>query len=134
MLKGSCLCGGVHYEAQGPIMWMARCHCTQCRKASGAEFATNGSVKAATFRVTQGEDLLASFEWQSGAARFFCQRCGSPLFKRDAKHPDQVRLRLGCLDTDIDERPLVHVFVSDKQAWSEITDSLRQFDKAPPTA
>ena len=134
MLKGSCLCGGVHYEAQGPIMWMARCHCTQCRKASGAEFATNGSVKASTFRVTQGEQLVSSFEWRPGGVRFFCQKCGSPLFKRDLNHPDQVRLRLGCIDTDFDERPLAHVFVSEKPSWSEITDNLRQFDQAPPTS
>jgi len=132
MLKGSCLCGGVHYEAQGPILWMARCHCTQCRKASGAEFATNGSVKADTFRVTSGAELLAEYEWTPGRARVFCRRCGSPLFKRDASHPEQVRLRLGGLDTEFEERPLAHVWVSEKPAWSEIADALRQFDQAPP--
>jgi len=131
MLKGSCLCGGVHYEAEGPLIAMARCHCTQCRKASGAEFATNGSVKAETFRVTAGEELLGQYEWRPGSARVFCRRCGSPLFKRDANNPAQVRLRLGCLDTEISERPLMHVFVGEKPAWSEITDDLRQFEKAP---
>ena len=131
MLKGSCLCGGVHYEAEGPLVAMARCHCSQCRKASGAEFATNGSVKAETFRVTAGEELLGQYEWRPGAARVFCRRCGSPLFKRDANNPAQVRLRLGCLDTEISERPLLHVFVGEKPAWSEITDDLRQFEKAP---
>ncbi|MGY8739124.1 MAG: GFA family protein [bacterium] len=27
-----------------PFSVIARCHCTQCRKASGAEFATNATV------------------------------------------------------------------------------------------
>jgi hypothetical protein len=134
MLKGSCLCGGVHYEAEGPIMWMTRCHCTQCRKASGAEFGTNGSVKAETFRVTSGEELLAQYEWSPGRARVFCRRCGSPLFKRDAHHPELVRLRLGCVDGEFTERPLAHVFVSEKPAWSEISDDLRQFERAPTTS
>jgi hypothetical protein len=36
MLKGSCLCGGVRYEVEGPFEIMAYCHCVQCRKASGS--------------------------------------------------------------------------------------------------
>jgi hypothetical protein len=134
MLEGSCLCGGVRYEAMGPVTAMARCHCVQCRKASGAEFATNASVSAATFRVTAGSELLASYAWSPGQARFFCSRCGSPLFKRGADKPDQVRLRLGCLDSELQQQPLCHVFVSEKPAWSEITDSIPRFATIPDAA
>jgi hypothetical protein len=131
MLKGSCLCGSVSYEADGPLTLMARCHCTQCRKASGAEFATNASVPAAGFRVVTGSELLKQFEWSPGEARVFCGRCGSPLFKRSAANPELVRLRLGCLDSEIDEKPVAHVFVAEKPAWSEITDALPQFARRP---
>jgi hypothetical protein len=133
MLKGSCLCGGVKYEAEGPLMGVARCHCDQCRKASGAEFATNGSVAAETFRVVAGEELLARFESSPGAFRVFCGRCGSPLFKEDANRAYQVRLRLGCLDTDVEQAPTFHVFVSEKPSWSQIADSLPQYPKLPGT-
>jgi hypothetical protein len=131
MLKGSCLCGGVQYEAEGPLHWVARCHCEQCRKASGAEFATNGSVRAADFRVLRGDELLKSFEWRPGEARVFCGRCGSPLFKRSAANLDYVRLRLGCLDVEIDQKPALHVFVDEKPAWSEIVDALPQHARGP---
>jgi hypothetical protein len=131
MLEGSCLCGGVKYEAQGPLTAMARCHCTQCRKASGAEFATNANVAAEHFRIVAGEELLARFESSPGKVRVFCGRCGSPLFKRDESRPGLVRLRLGSLDSDIDERPLAHIFVGEKPSWSEITDSVPQFEKRP---
>ena len=131
MLDGSCLCGGVRYEAEGPLTLMARCHCTQCRKASGAEFATNAYVPAASFRVLSGAELLKQFEWSPGEARVFCGRCGSPLFKRSAASPDKVRLRLGTLDSEIGERPAFHVFVAEKPGWSEITDSLPQFAQRP---
>lgn len=129
MLTGSCLCGGVKYQAEGPLAWVARCHCVQCRKQSGSEFATNGSVPAASFRVLQGESLLKHFEWSPGEARVFCGNCGSPLWRRNAKLPD-VRLRLGCLDVEIDEKPALHVFVEEKPAWSEISDNLPQFDRS----
>ena len=130
-LKGSCLCGGVKYEAEGPLTAVARCHCVQCRKASGAEFATNGNVFQGGFRIVMGEELVAEYESSPGGFRVFCARCGSPLFKRTTSRPEVVRLRLGCLDTEIDERPLAHVFVGEKPNWSEICDSLPQWDTRP---
>ena len=131
MLAGSCLCGGVEYEADGPLLAMARCHCGQCRKASGAEFATNGSVAKEHFRVVSGEELLGRFESSPGQFRVFCGRCGSPLFKENTHRPDQIRLRLGCLDSDLDQTPLFHVFVNEKPGWSEISDGLPQYPKLP---
>lgn len=131
MLKGSCLCGGVTYEADGPLVAMARCHCAQCRKASGAEFATNGSVMKKAFRLLSGEDRLGRFESSPRQFRVFCTTCGSPLFKEDANRPDHVRLRLGCVDSGIDQRPLGHVFVGEKPDWSEITDDLPQHATRP---
>lgn len=131
ILNGSCLCGGVRYEVNGPLIAMACCHCVQCRKASGAEFATNASVSAEAFRVVSGEALLTEFEWTPGQARVFCGRCGSPIMKRFADDPTKVRLRLGCLDSDIEDRSLVHVFTSEMPNWSQISDDLPQFDTVP---
>ena len=131
MIRGSCVCGGVRYEATGPLTLVARCHCVQCRKSSGAEFATNGSVAKEHFRITQGQDLLAEYESSPGNFRTFCKRCGSPLFKRDTNRPHMVRLRLGCLDEEISETPQFHVFVSEKPAWSEISDELPQHATRP---
>ena len=131
MIEGSCMCGGVKYEATGPLTHMARCHCVQCRKASGAEFATNGNVPADGFRLVSGQELLARYESSPGKSRVFCSRCGSPLFKRDDTRPDVLRLRLGCVDTDLDTTPMAHVFVREKPSWSEISDSLPQFETRP---
>jgi hypothetical protein len=131
MLEGSCLCGAVRYRAEGPLQAMARCHCRECRKASGAEFATNGSVLSENFHILEGNDALAEFESSPGNFRVFCQRCGSPLFKRKTSDPTLVRIRLGSLDSELDQRPLVHVFVREKPAWSDINDTLLQFETAP---
>ena len=135
-LNGSCLCGGVQYEAEGPLLQVARCHCTECRKASGAEFATSGSVPKSKFRVLAGDALLSEYEWSPGQARVFCSRCGSSLFKRKTGSDDasdMVRLRLGTLDSASDVSPLCHVFVGEKPAWSQITDGLPQFEGKPKT-
>ena len=130
-LHGSCLCGGVQYRARGPLAAVARCHCEQCRKASGAEFATNGSLDARDFELTKGEELLARYESSPGNWRIFCGRCGSPVVKRVDSKPDMVRIRMGLLDDEQEQQPLLHVFVSEKPEWSLISDDLPQFETAP---
>jgi hypothetical protein len=131
MIEGSCLCAGVAYEAQGPLITMARCSCVQCRKASGAEFATSASVDSETFKIKRGAELLVHYESSPGKYRVFCGRCGSPLFKRDDVNPHLIRLRLGAVDTPIEQRPLAHVFVSEKLPWTEIPDDIPQYDRLP---
>jgi len=131
MLRGSCLCGGVTYQAAGPLTFVTRCHCGQCRKASGAEFATNASVAKATFQLLSGSEMLKEYESSPGNFRVFCGRCGSPLFKRSDGRPGVVRLRLGSLDCEIDERPSAHLYVARKPAWSEIHDDLPRYDRHP---
>lgn len=61
-LSGSCLCGGVTYQCRGPLERMARCYCVQCRKASGAECATNADAPEGSFRLTRIDESIPSFE------------------------------------------------------------------------
>jgi hypothetical protein len=63
MLKGSCLCGGIRYEIDADLGPVTNCHCSQCRKAAGAAFASNASVPAMSFRFVAGAELLK--EWES---------------------------------------------------------------------
>ena len=124
MLKGSCLCGGIRYEIAGEVGPITNCHCSQCRKASGASFATNASVDAKEFRFTSGADLLREWESSPGKRRCFCGRCGSPILKRTDSNPEIIRLRLGSLDNDPGLKPSKHIYVGSKAPWVEITDGL----------
>lgn len=130
-LKGSCLCGEIRYRAKGPLRKMACCHCRRCRKASGAEFATNADVDAESFVLESGEHLLRSYESSKGHERLFCGQCGSPLFKRAADAPDRVRIRLGCVDTPIDCQPIARVFLGEKLDFTQVDDSIPGFETLP---
>ncbi len=129
MLKGSCLCGGIRYEIDANLGPVTNCHCIQCRKASGASFATNASVPAGSFRFVVGADLLREWESSPGIRRCFCGRCGSQILKRKDASPESIRLRLGTLDTDPGVKPSKHIFVGSKAACLEITDDLPVFEK-----
>jgi hypothetical protein len=131
MVKGSCLCGGVHYQIDGEIGPMAHCYCSMCRKQHGAAFGTYVGVKAADFRWVKGEELVASYQSSPGGQRGFCRTCGSnlPVLEPGA---EEFFIPAGTLDDDPGVRPAVHIFVASKAPWVEIDDELPQFDEYPP--
>ena len=123
VLSGSCLCGEVRYRARGPFSLVARCHCVQCRKASGAEFATNASLDRAGFKLVAGALHVRVHESSPGNHRHFCGDCGSPLYKTFDDQPDVVRIRLGCLDDPFPDPVQFRAFTDQKLAVSEIPEN-----------
>jgi len=90
MIQGSCLCGSIAFEAarlSGPI---GHCHCSTCRKAHSASFATTARVDREDFHWTRGQELLASFEFSPGKHRHFCSRCGTRLIAEWIDQPSII--------------------------------------------
>jgi hypothetical protein len=116
----------------GPLAPLGYCHCKQCQRANGSAFAANSSVAKGDFRFVAGEELLREYESSPGRFRAFCSRCGSPVYKRVNEQPDSVRIRLGLLDGDPGLRARVHVWVSAKAPWYDITDTLPQLPEGLP--
>jgi hypothetical protein len=131
MLEGSCLCGAVRYQIDGGLGPIVCCHCTMCRKAQGSAFATNAPVPAGRFRIVQGEAALRSYRSSAHKERLFCGTCGSPIFsRRDGS--DDVRVRVGTLDTRISTRASAHIHVASKAEWWDIRDDLPRYPKFEP--
>ncbi len=128
-MTGGCLCGGCHYEVSGPFLRAGHCHCSRCRKHSGAAVCTQGRVLQENFRLVQGAELLKSYTAEGHAAKVFCTRCGSSLFGGTWPDGPEVSIRLGTLDGDPGIRPQEHTHVSSKASWDEITDDLPQHQR-----
>ena len=126
MLRGSCLCGSVRYEIRGPVGRVSHCHCSMCRKAHGAAFATYGRVERSDFALVSGADDIASYRSSAGVTRTFCRRCGSNLQFISEKRPDTLSLALGTLDDDPGVKGSLHIFVASKAPWFHIEDDLPQ--------
>ena len=92
---GSCLCGGVRFEADGPLREVWACHCGQCRRTSGHYWAAT-SVPMDRLRLV-AEDTLAWFAGSAAARRGFCRRCGASLFWKPAGE-DRMAIAAGALD------------------------------------
>ncbi|WP_410209137.1 GFA family protein [Aquirhabdus sp.] len=124
MITGSCLCGGVKFKINAALEPIQVCHCSQCRKAQGGPFATNTPVLTSNFELTDGLDILTEYESSPGKKRFFCSRCGSPIYSARSSLPGVIRIRAGLLDEPLTVRPSVHAYVASKSSWWDIQDGL----------
>jgi hypothetical protein len=132
MYKGSCLCGDIRFQVDGPINDIIYCHCSLCRKAQGSAFATNANVAKKDFRLLNGMRGLTGYESSPGQTKYFCATCGSPIMSLNSARQDTVRIRLGTIESEITERPGCHIFVGSKANWDQITDDLPQYDEYAP--
>lgn len=130
MLSGSCLCRGVRYEIDGPLLEMGHCHCSMCRKASGAAFGTYARVSWKSFRFVSGEDRVQSYASSPGVTRTFCDRCGSTLqWIREGR--DNFGLAAGTLDADPGVKPSYQIWTGSKVPWWELDPDLLSHETAP---
>ena len=130
--KGSCLCGKISFEITGEIQNIIYCHCSQCRKAQGSAFATNGNVNAEEFKFISGKDELTGYESSPGNTKYFCKHCGSPIISKNQSNPNKVRIRLGTIESNITEKPMAHIFATSKANWEDIADDLPQYESYEP--
>ncbi|WP_448548105.1 GFA family protein [Thalassotalea fusca] len=131
--QGSCLCKAVKVAIKGEISSIIHCHCSLCRKSTGSAYATNGFVNTSDFQMLSGQEAIASYELKPGKARHFCRICASPIYSSNSADPTRIRLRLGLLDSDIEERPISHNFVTSKANWEEFDSNLPHYEKHEPS-
>ena len=103
LVKGSCLCRRIQYELNGAPSTTVLCHCDNCRRACGSCFAANGRYAKEQLTITQGQDVLRTFDdaqTDSGSTihRSFCGTCGSPLFITHSEYTDMVSVALGSME------------------------------------
>jgi hypothetical protein len=124
---GGCFCGLVRYEAVGKAANLSFCHCTSCRRATGATPVAWGTFSMQDFSIVNGQ--LA--EWRSSpkVTRGFCANCGTSLTYRHDKRPAEIDVTLLSLDDPTVLVPEVHIWVEDKLPWIVIGDGRPQFDK-----
>lgn len=130
-IQGSCLCGTLKYEVDGPFKSMTNCHCSMCRKHHGAPFATFVVAPIEGFRWLSGEDSLLLYRSSASAERASCRTCGS-VGPFPMPGLGIVVLPAGNLDGDPDVRLESHMFVGSKAPWHTISDSAPQHEAYPP--
>ena len=132
MLQGSCLCGKVRYEVDGPVADVHNCHCSMCRKSHGSAFSTFAQIAAGDFRFVDGRDLVRAYRSSPPIERSFCSVCGTRLTFRFDGMPEALWVSFASLDAAAGARPSAHIFATSKAPWFEINDDLPQFPEYGP--
>jgi len=100
--------------------------------SQGTAFATIGFVSASDFNIIAGESELTGYDYSDVQTKYFCKHCCSPISSRNKDRPNEVRVRLGNIESDIIERPEAHIFVASKANWETICGDLPQYDEFEP--
>ena len=124
-ITGRCFCGQLSYEARPPMLWSALCHCTDCRRAAGADYVAWFGVERDGLVWTGRQRRHAS---SPGVFRSFCPDCGSPMAFESARFPDETHLMAPSLDDPRLYRPEAHVWWQQRVPWFTETTDLPRHD------
>jgi hypothetical protein len=108
--------------AKGTPFEVTHCHCTACRRASGAAFVTWATFRAKNFTYTKGRP--AKYKSSPRGIRSFCPRCGTALTFVNPKIRNEVDLAV--CSTDHPERfhPETHTWTKRQLPWIKLNDKL----------
>lgn len=132
-ITGGCQCGAVRYECtEGPIV-AGFCQCSNCQKFTGTGHAANMMLPKSAFSVT-GETTTYEYTADSGnqMTRYFCPKCGSPVYGGSSGNPDGVMVRAGGLDDPSLFDAKFNLFTDSAQDWDHIDGSIPSFPGMPP--
>ncbi len=122
---GGCRCGAIRFTASSDPTYASYCHCSDCRRASGAPVAA--------FVGFNAEDV--SFESETGAtygmapvSRSFCSTCGAPIAYRDERLADQIFFMIGAMDAPENYPPRVHGYVREELPFFHLDDGLPRLE------
>ncbi len=115
---GGCLCGRVRIVAKGKPYRVGLCHCLDCRKHHGALFHASA--------IFPHDAVAVEGETRAYSGRFFCPRCGSPVFGRSA---DEVEVNLGALDSPDQFLPTYESWVIRRESWLPAFALSRRYER-----
>jgi len=127
MHRGSCLCGEVRIRVNAPLPPPDACHCVNCRKTSG-HYLVSTDIARDSLHV-EGLDKVKWYQSSENVRRGFCALCGSTLFFDPMIDTDWTSVAMGVFDQDTHVKTHLHIFVSQKGDYYDITDGLRQNER-----
>ena len=132
-INGSCYCKRVTFMAisRTPYPYV-RCYCSFCRKTAGSGgYGCNVMAQFDSLNI-RGDEHLAyhhGFEHdpdtdaliENQNKRYFCQRCGSPLWAHDPRWAEWIYPFASAIDTPLPKPPeIVHIMLDFAAPWVEI--------------
>src|SRR5579883_2354339 len=113
MLTGGCHCRAIRYSVSGTPFNATNCHCSICRRTSGAPFVTWFSVRPHEFQLQGNPERYQSSE---RGVRSFCGRCGTQLTFQ-CHGIDEIDITTSSLDEPDRVPPTDNTRTSSRLSW-----------------
>lgn len=123
--EGGCLCGAIRYKSTVAPVRAVICHCSMCRRHSGAPALAFVHFPLEAFSWLNEEPVR--YRSSRFAERGFCPTCGSTITMYEKILADRVQVTLGSLDQPERVNPDDHVWTQEQIEWFEIRDDLPRF-------
>lgn len=125
MIEGGCFCRYLRYQAAGQPYHETSCHCSICRRTTGAPFVAWFSVAKPAFHWTAGEPKY--FHSSPKGTRAFCPHCGTQITFENADVPYEIDVTTCSLDDPEQLPPKDHTRTSSKLNWVRLADRLPEY-------
>ena len=120
MPTGGCFCGAIRYHLEPGDHLVANCHCTMCRRTSGAPFVTWVIAPRTAFHYEQGTPQTLNSS--PGAVREFCGSCGTPLTFKTTRRAENIDVTTCSFDDPDSLPPSIAVHEESKLHWLHATE------------
>jgi len=122
---GRCACGAVRLEIDVPAVWAWHDHSAAGRRAHGGAYATYVGSWKSRLRVLEGEEHITRYvDPETGTARSFCARCGTPLFYERPRAPKMVNIPRGVFAERTGREPRYHLNLPQMADWTYLGETL----------
>lgn len=122
MIQGHCNCGAIQYRVDTDVSDVYVCHCSICRRFTGAGGIAVVVVSKSAFRWVSGQDQIG--HWRKPGAdweAWFCSHCGSAV--PGDNNPATMFIPAGSFSSGGEQLKVAHhIYVGSKAPWEIIGD------------
>ena len=132
-VEGGCYCGALRYKAEGEPLFKGQCHCRECQYISGGSPNVVMGMPEAGFSYTKGTPKpFSRSDLENPVTREFSPDCGTHIHAKAPALAGAVLLKVGTLDDpSAFGKPLMAIFMIDKQAFHAVPDGVATFERGP---
>lgn len=126
--EGGCACRALSYRLLSAPLIVHACHCTQCRRLTGAAFAVNALIESDRLEVLAGEARPVPVLGASGKPQsiFRCPACQIALWSHYPGGGTKLAfVRVGTLDEPERLPPDIHIYTSTRLPWLQLPEGAR---------
>jgi hypothetical protein len=124
--SGGCRCGAVQFAVSAEPNYVSYCHCSDCRKASGAP--VSAFVGFPEHEVALEGEAMRVYE-NGPVKRSFCGVCGTPIAYVDDRLANQIYFTLGAMDAPENYKPTLHAHVRSQLPFVHMPDGLDRYPR-----